>query len=132
MSFSGPLEDQMAIRNLHDSYVDAVFRRDPHDWGANWAIDGRWHLLGTTVEGRDSIVGMWNGAMSGFAFVAFFCQPTSIGINGDTATGRAYTHEVLEMPDGEIRRPIGRYDDIFVKVSGHWLYQERIYSMLKG
>ena len=54
MSFSGPLEDQLAIRSLHDSYVDAVFRRDPHDWGANWAIDGRWNLMGTTVEGRDN------------------------------------------------------------------------------
>jgi hypothetical protein len=39
---------------------------------------------------------------------------------------------VLEMLDGEIRRPVGRYDDIFVKVGGRWLYQERVYSMLKG
>ena len=132
MSFSGPLEDQLAIRCLHDSYVDAVFRRDPHDWGANWAIDGRWNLMGTTVEGRDAIVGMWNGAMAGFVFVAFFCQPVSIDVSGDTATGRTFTHEMLEMPDGEIRRPIGRYDDIFVKVGGRWLYQERVYSILKG
>ena len=70
--------------------------------------------------------------MAGFAFVAFFCQPASIEVNGDTATGRTYTHEMLEMPDGEIRRPVGRYDDIFVKVGGRWLYQERIYSLLKG
>jgi ketosteroid isomerase-like protein len=132
MSFSGPMEDQIAIRNLHDSYVDAVFRRDPNDWGANWAIDGRWHLMGTTVEGRDAIVGMWNGAMAGFAFVAFFCQPASIEVTGDTAVGRTFTHEVLEMSDGEIRRPVGRYDDVFIKASGRWLYQERIYSMLKA
>jgi hypothetical protein len=131
MSFSGPLEDQLSIRNLHDSYVDAVFRRDPIDWGANWAINGRWHLMGTTVEGRDAIVGMWNGAMAGFVFVAFFCQVASIEITGDTAIGRTYTHEVLEMPDGEIRRPVGRYDDIFVRVGDRWLYQERTYSMLK-
>jgi hypothetical protein len=132
MSFSGPFEDQLAIRNLHDSYADAVFRRDPNDWGANWAVDGRWHLMGTTVEGRDAIVGMWNGAMAGFVFVAFFGQPASIEINGDNATARTFTHEVLELPDGEIRRPVGRYDDILVKVGGRWLYKERIYTMLKG
>lgn len=132
MSFSGPIEDQLAIRRLHDSYVDAVFRRDPNDWGANWATDGRWHLMGTTVEGRDAIVGTWNGAMAGFVFVAFFCQSASIEINGNTATGRTFTHEVLETPDGEVRRPVGRYDDIFVKVGERWLYQERIYSMLKA
>jgi hypothetical protein len=132
MGFSGPIEDQLAIRNLHDSYVDAVFRRDHEDWGANWAIDGSWHLMGSPVEGRDAIVSLWNGAMAGFTFVAFFCQPASIEIDGDTATGRTYTHEVLEMPDGEIRRPVGLYEDRFVKIDGQWLYQERRYSMLKG
>lgn len=32
--FSGPMEDRMAIRELHDSYCDAVLRKDPEDWGA--------------------------------------------------------------------------------------------------
>ncbi len=132
MAFSGPVEDQLAIRTLHDSYADAVFRRDPSDWGRNWAIDARWHLMGTTVEGRDTIVGMWNGAMAGFAFVAFFAQTAAIEIDGDHATGRVFTHEVLETADGEIRRPVGRYDDMYVKADGVWLYQERIYAMLKG
>jgi hypothetical protein len=70
--------------------------------------------------------------MGGFAFVAFFCHPASIEIDGDHATGRAFTHEVLETQEGEIRRPVGRYDDIYVKIDGRWLYQERIYAMLKG
>ncbi len=132
MGFSGPVEDQLAIRNLHDSYADAVFRRDAADWGANWASDGRWHLMGTTVEGREAIVTMWSGAMSGFAFVAFFSQAAAIDIDGNRATGRSFTHEVLEMPDGEIRRPVGRYDDIYVKIGARWFYQERAYSLLKG
>ena len=132
MAFSGPIEDQLAIRNLPESYADAVFRRDASDWGSNWAIDGRWHLMGTTVEGRDTIVGMWNGAMAGFAFVAFFAQAAAIEIEGDQATGRVFTHEVLETVDGESRRPVGRYDDIYVKSDGRWFYQERIYAMLKG
>ncbi len=132
MAFSGPDADQLAIRNLHDSYADAVFRRDASDWGSNWAIDGRWHLMGTTVEGRDNIVGMWNGAMAGFAFVAFFAQPGAIEIDGDHATGRVFTHEVLETQEGDIRRPVGRYDDVYVKRDGKWLYEERIYTMLKG
>lgn len=132
MGFSGPVEDQLAIRNLHDSYVDAVFRRDAGDWGSNWADDGRWHLMGATVEGRDNIIAMWTGAMAGFSFVAFFCQAAAIEIDGDRATGRAFTHEVLETLEGEIRRPVGRYDDVFVKRDGRWFYQERIYTMLKG
>ena len=132
MSFIGPMEDQLAIRVLHDSYADAVFRRDAADWGSNWAEDGRWHLMGTSVEGRDSIVALWNGAMAGFTFVAFFSQCAAIIIDGDSATGRVFTHEVLEGADGTLSRPVGRYDDCYVKQAGRWLYQERRYTMLKG
>ena len=131
MPFTGPIEDQQAIRTLHDLYADAVFRRDAADWGANWAEDGHWFLMGTPVDGRDAIVTLWNGAMSGFAFVAFFSQPAAIEIDGDRATGRVYTHEVLETQDGAIRRPVGRYEDVYVKRDGRWLYKERHYTMLK-
>jgi hypothetical protein len=34
MAITGPIEDQLAIRALHDNYADAVFRRDAADWGA--------------------------------------------------------------------------------------------------
>ena len=132
MGFSGPIDDQLAIRALHDSYSDAVFRRDADQWGGDWAEDGRWHLMGTTVEGRDSIVTLWNGAMSGFAFVAFFSQCAAIEIDGNTATGRVFTHEVLETSDGTLSHPVGRYDDHYVKRGGRWLYQERRYLLLKG
>jgi SnoaL-like domain len=88
--------------------------------------------MGTTVEGRDSIVALWNGAMGGFAFVAFFSQCAAIEIDGDTATGRVFTHEVLEGSDGTLSRPVGRYDDHYVKRDGRWLYQERRYTLLKG
>jgi hypothetical protein len=132
MGFSGPIEDQLAIRVLHDSYADAVFRRDADSWGSNWAEDGRWHLMGTTVEGRESIVTLWNGAMAGFAFVAFFSQCAAIEIEGEKAVGRVFTHEVLEGSDGALSRPIGRYDDHYVKRGGRWLYEERRYTLLKG
>jgi ketosteroid isomerase-like protein len=132
MSFLGPIEDQLAIRALHDGYADAVFRRDAADWGSNWAEDGRWDLMGTTVEGRDAIVTLWNGAMGGFTFVAFFSQCAAIEIDGDSATGRVFTHEVLETVEGTMSRPVGRYDDHYVKRGGRWLYQERRYNLLKG
>lgn len=132
MAFTGSIDDQLAIRSLHDSYGDAVFRRDAVDWGNNWADGGRWHLMGTIVDGRENIVNLWNGAMGGLAFVAFFSQVAAIEIDGDSASGRVFTHEVLETVDGETRRPVGRYDDRYVKRDGRWLYLERNYTMLKG
>jgi ketosteroid isomerase-like protein len=132
MSFSGPVEDQLAIRALNDSYCDAVFRRDPKDWGANWAEDAGWHLMGQQVEGREAIVTLWTGAMAGFAFVAFFAQMGALRVDGDRAEGTVYTHEVLENLDGTVSRPVGRYDDVYVREGGLWLFKERRYNFLKG
>lgn len=132
MAFTGPFEDQLAIRNLHDRYADAVFRRDPADWGALWTEDASWNLMGTQVEGREAIVGLWSGAMAGFAFVAFFTQVAAIEIDGDTGTGVVHTNEVLEDPDGSLRRPVGRYEDRYVRRGNEWLYQGRDFVLLKG
>lgn len=132
MGFTGPIEDQLAIRALNDSYCDAVFRRDSADWGSNWAADARWTLMGQTVAGREAIVAMWTGAMTQFHFVAFFAQMGALAIDGDRATGIVYTHELLESADGALSRPVGRYDDHYVRQGGRWLFAERHYSYLKG
>ncbi len=132
MSFTGRLEDHIAIRALNDSYCDAVFRRDAADWEANWTEDARWNLMGQEVVGRDAIVATWEGAMANFAFVAFFAQIGALNVDGDRAEGTIYTHEVLENADGTISRPVGRYDDIYARVNGRWLFQERRYNFLKG
>ena len=64
--FSGPIEDRLAIRELHDSYCDAVLRTDPDDWGSLWTEDAVWSLMGTEVVGRENIVKLWVGAMGRF------------------------------------------------------------------
>lgn len=127
--FSGPIEDRLAIRELHDSYCDAVLRFDADDWGALWAEDAVWSLMGTEVVGRDNIVNLWNGAMSQFDAVSFLGIPGTMEITGDTAAGRYQTHEVL-VENGEPRIAGGRYDDEFVKVDGRWLYQKRIFNVV--
>lgn len=132
MAITGPIEDQLAIRALHESYGDAVFRRDAADWGALWADDATWDLMGTPVEGKAAIVGLWTGAMSTFAFVAFFAQVGTLVIDGDTASGRSYTNEVLEDLEGNLRRTVGRYEDSYVRKDGTWLYQSRKFVVLKG
>ncbi|GAA0476941.1 hypothetical protein GCM10009096_18490 [Parasphingorhabdus litoris] len=127
--FSGPIEDRLAIRELHDTYCDAVLRTDPDDWGALWTEDAVWSLMGTEVVGRENIVNLWNGAMSQFDAVSFLGIPGSLEITGDTATGRYQTHEIL-VENGEPRIAGGRYDDEFVKIDGRWLYKKRIFNVV--
>ena len=129
MAFTGSIEDRLAIRELHDSYCDAVLRRDPDDWGALWTEDAVWSLMGTEVVGRENIVNLWNGAMSAFDAVSFLGISGSLEVTGDTASGRYQTHEVL-VEKGVTRMAGGRYDDEFRKVDGQWLYSKRIFNIV--
>lgn len=128
--FSGPIEDRLAIRELNDTYSDAVLRRDPADWGACWAADAHWELMGMAVEGREAIVGLWTQAMGGFSAVSFICVPSSIEVIGQRAAGRCQTHEIMALADGTTRAVGGRYDDEYVKQDGRWLYASRKFRIV--
>jgi hypothetical protein len=128
MSFTGPFEDRLAIRELLETYADAVTRRDPEAWGATWAEDGEWSLpdypdIGTT-KGRPAIVAMWIEAMKAYPGIMFKAWPGSIAVEGEGATMRSYTSEVYDQ-DGITMRDRGVYDDMCVKVDGRWLFKSR-------
>lgn len=128
MPFTGPAEDRLAIRDLLDSYADAVTQRDPIAWGATWAEDAEWSLpdypeIGTT-KGRTAIVAMWIEAMKAYPGIMFEAWPGSIEVDGDRATMRSYTSEVYDQ-NGATIRDRGAYDDVCVKIGGNWLFQSR-------
>jgi uncharacterized protein (TIGR02246 family) len=127
---TGDHEDALAIRLLLEAYADAVFRRDPEAWGGTWAENGVWSVLGAEFSGREAIVAAWRQAMAGFPVAAFFCQPGVIRIDGDRASGRSYTHEVLKTADGGVRRVVGAYDDVFVRRAGRWRFAARRFNIL--
>lgn len=128
MPYTGPSEDRLALRELLETYADAVTRRDPQDWGATWAEDAEWSLpdypeIGTT-KGRAAIVAMWTEAMKAYPGIMFEAWPGSIEVSGNTATMRSYTAEVYDQ-DGVTLRDRGVYEDTCVKIGGEWLFQSR-------
>ncbi|MCT2401722.1 nuclear transport factor 2 family protein [Novosphingobium mangrovi (ex Huang et al. 2023)] len=128
MTFTGPFEDRLAIRELLETYADAVTRRDADAWGATWAQEAEWSLpdypeLGTT-KGRPAIVAMWVEAMKAYPGIMFEAWPGSIEITGNTATMRSYTSEVYDQ-DGTTMRDRGVYEDTCVKIDGRWFFQSR-------
>ena len=75
MISSGPLEDRIAIRELVESYNDAVMRFDGDAWADNWRDDATWHLPGVgPVNGKENFFPVWQQAMSAFEFVGFFAS----------------------------------------------------------
>lgn len=130
MAFSGPLADRIAIRELIETYADAVFRADADAWASTWTKTCVWTLMGQDVHGREAVVAAWKQAMSGFAFAAFYTQPGAIDIQGERATGRCYTIEILKLPDGGVREISGLYEDAFEKTDGEWKFAKRSYHIL--
>ena len=133
MAFTGPTDDRLAIRELVDSYGDAVYRNDSQAWGANWAEDAVWNLNLPDlpkVDGRKAIVELWVRAMAEYEWVMMTSKPGEIVVTGDTATGRFYTAEITHLKSGEQQRIAGRYVDEYVKRGGRWYFAARTYTML--
>jgi uncharacterized protein (TIGR02246 family) len=129
MAFTGPFEDRLEIRELLETYSDAVCKVDAEAWGATWAEDGVWELpdypeIGKIV-GRANIVTAWKAAMAGYPGIVFTATPGAIRVEGDTATARSYTSEVFDDRDGVTNRHRGLYDDTLVKRGGQWLFKSR-------
>ena len=133
MISSGPLEDRMAIRELVESYNDAVMRFDGDAWAENWRDDATWQLPGTDgITGKENFFPVWQGAMAGFSFVGFFASAGPIVVDGDKAHGTWYQQEFLHQKDGVKRSVTGRYEDDYVKVDGRWYFQKRIYDVMNS
>ncbi len=128
--FTGPIEDRLAIRELHETYGDGVVRFDAETWGSVWAEDADWDFMGMDIKGREAIVQTWLGAMSNFDAVSFQCVPAAIEVDGTTATSRCQTQEVLKGKDGSTRMLGGLYTDELEKRDGQWVYTKRAFQVI--
>jgi ketosteroid isomerase-like protein len=130
MPFTGPENDRTAIRDLLDTYADAVTQCDADAWGATWAEDAAWEMPDypefPPQKGRDNIVGLWVEAMKNYPGIMFHAWPGSIEVDGNRAKVRSYTAEVYDK-DGSTMRDRGVYDDECVKVDGRWYFSRRVF-----
>lgn len=130
MPFTGPAADIAAIRDLLDTYADAVTQRDADAWGATWAPDGHWTMPDypefPAQTGRENIVNLWTEAMKQFPGIMFEAWPGSIEVDGDTATVRSYTSEIYDQGENTVRDR-GEYEDECVKIDGRWHFKQRAF-----
>ncbi len=134
MAFTGPLEDRVAIHELAASYGDAVTRRDADAWIANWADDAVWELPAIPgmerVEGRAAILAAWLAAMPGWPEQVNIQRCGAIAVEGEAAHGHTYTDELNCDADGRWERWLNRYDDLWVRREGRWLFARRRLTVL--
>lgn len=133
MPFTGPLEDRIAIQELVAEYGDAVSRRDKAGFAGTWAENAEWRLPWLEpVHGRKAIADVWEAQMSNYPFHNFRGYLGSIEIQGDRATGRLWTSELVQNVHGKSGVVTGLYEDEFVKRNGKWYFSKKQFTPLHG
>lgn len=134
--FNGPIEDRLAVRELLDSYSDAVIRCDQMLWSSCWAMNASWCPGSRIIVGRDAIVSHWidmkkNGlGIKGSFTRTFFNVPGAINIDGDKGQGWSYTNELLVDDKNMTYHLHGMYSDLYIRENGQWVFAERRFKKL--
>jgi len=130
MAFSGPLEDRLAIRELYGSYADCAFRQDREGFLACWRGDGTWSTPFGEFTGHAALSAQWETIWQTMQSMGFFTEIGAIAVTGDQATGRVWCREILHLPDGRMRKIVGRYDDMLRRDADGWRFARRTYAVL--
>jgi uncharacterized protein (TIGR02246 family) len=131
MRYTGSVADRLAIRELCESYGDAVCRHDLGDWRALWVEDSEWsHPDVGQLAGIDAIAAAVAAAMAQYPQIVFISAPGSIRVQGDRAAGRDYTSELVTDNEGKTYRMTGLYEDVYRKHGGDWFFQARRFHIL--
>jgi hypothetical protein len=82
------------------------------------------------VRGREAIVEAFGKIIERFDFVAMTSFVTGLVVEGDRATGQAYSQEILFAKDGSQKILCGCFSDEYVRIEGRWHFQSRTYQTL--
>jgi ketosteroid isomerase-like protein len=139
MSFIGPLEDRLEIRELLDSYADASIRHDIDHIADCWCDDSLWCFELGVFQGKNEIRKALFGLKDQYgglhrADIRFYTSTLgSIHIDKDIAFGRSYATIFSAVSGTSISSEIfGVYDDKYIKLDGKWLFKSRNFKTLNS
>ncbi|WP_321390668.1 nuclear transport factor 2 family protein [Emcibacter sp.] len=130
---NNPIEDQLAIQELINTFLAACWRKDSTLWGNTFAEDGSWKIdmLDEPVVGREKVVAVYEGLMQHIEFVTITAFANELVIDGDKATGKVYSNENIIRKDGGQMILVGCHHDEYVKHGGRWYFQSRRFETLR-
>jgi ketosteroid isomerase-like protein len=131
MSDFQAIADRVEIEALRGEYTDAAMMRDYDRVAALFTPDGALRMPNVPVEliGRAEIRA-WGERVP--EFLEYFVQTTHPGVirlAGDTASGRAYLHEVMRTRDGHSNLNYAIYHDRYQRTDEGWKFAERVYEV---
>jgi ketosteroid isomerase-like protein len=117
-----------AIRQLHQRYVDAVFRKDAEAFGNCFAEDAEWRVGGNVMRGRAEAVAMIKGVFPQFRRILMTFRQPILQVGDGVASGRTYVTEHSMFADGRPFAPIGIYFERFVDEGDAWRFKWRLFQ----
>jgi ketosteroid isomerase-like protein len=127
MSDFQAIADRVEIEALRGEFTDAAMMCDYDRVASLFTPDGALRMPNVPVElvGREQIRA-WRERRE--AFVEYFVQtthPGTIQLDGDTASGRAYLHELIGLRDGGSHQNYASYQ----RTGDGWKFTERVYEV---
>jgi len=129
------IADRLALRELVDAYAFCADTRDAEGQMALFTDDAHFvvYMAGEgsdatdDLRGRESLRPVFDN-LNTYDVTMHFNGQSTVGVDGDRATGETYCLAHHVSSDGGLRRLMIaalRYQDSFVKANGTWRFAER-------
>jgi ketosteroid isomerase-like protein len=131
MSDFQAIADRIEIEALRGEFTDAVMMRDRARLASLFTPDGVLRMPNVPVElvGREEIRVGGERLQEMWDFFVQTTHPGTIQLDGDTATGRAYMHELMRLRDGSSHVNYAIYHDRYQRTPEGWKFTERVYEV---
>src|SRR5580704_6507631 len=102
MSDFQSIADRVEIEALRGEFTDAAMMRDRARMASLFTPDGALRMpnIPADLTGRDQILSGGERLQAQWDIFVQTTHPGTIHLDGDTATGRAYIHELVRTRDG--------------------------------
>ncbi|HJP73396.1 MAG TPA: nuclear transport factor 2 family protein [Pseudonocardiaceae bacterium] len=125
------IADRFEIEALRGEFTDSVLMHDYDRFASLFAEDGVWRIPEANVEftGPAEIRAGIERLQSAWEYFVQNTHPGAIELDGDTATGRAYIHELGRLRDGTSMSNYSLYHDRYRRTPDGWKFTERSYEV---
>jgi ketosteroid isomerase-like protein len=125
------IADRVEIEALRGEFTDAVMMRDYDRLASLFTPNGVLRMPNVPAElnGREQMRAFGRRVPEFVEFLVQNTHPGTIRLAGDTASGRAYMHEIGRIRDGASELNYAIYHDRYQRTSDGWRFTERVYEV---
>jgi len=131
MSDFQAIADRVEIEALRGEFTDAVMMNDHDRLASLFTPDGAVRIPYASIEavGPEEIRAMGERREALADYFVQTTHPGAIQLDGDTATGRAYLCEVIQLREGSSHLNYAIYHDRYQRTGNGWKFTERVYEI---